>query len=135
MLYGIMRNTLVILMFALMAGCAAAQKETAVTVFIPTLLSLRACSFLTSFTGEKDLQPEKSAFEAFVTGSKESERRLDKPYGIAVRGGKIYVCDTNQTVMVFDLEKKTFDELQGAQGLGSSRSPSTSASTRKAASS
>ncbi len=123
MLYGIMRNTLVILMFALMAGCAAAQKETAVTVFYPDPPVPPRLQFLTSLTGEKDLQPEKSAFEAFVTGSKESERRLDKPYGIAVRGGKIYVCDTNQTVMVFDLEKKTFDELQGAQGLGKLAQP------------
>ena len=110
-------------MFALMAGCAAAQKETAVTVFIPTLLSLRACSFSLPLPARRTFSRKNRRFEAFVTGSKESERRLDKPYGIAVRGGKIYVCDTNQTVMVFDLEKKTFDELQGAQGLGKLAQP------------
>ena len=32
--------------------------------------------------------------------------------------GKIYVCDTNNTVMVFDMAKKTFEPLKGARGLG-----------------
>jgi DNA-binding beta-propeller fold protein YncE len=32
--------------------------------------------------------------------------------------GKIYVCDTGGAVIVFDLEKKTYGQLKGAQGQG-----------------
>jgi DNA-binding beta-propeller fold protein YncE len=40
--------------------------------------------------------------------------RLDKPYGLAMHAGKIYVCDTNATVVVFDLAGKSFGILEGA---------------------
>lgn len=101
------------------AGCAAPQKvQKPETVFYPDPPELPRIQFLTSFTGAKDVQAAKSAFESFVTGVKEDQKRLDKPYGIAVHNGKIYVCDTNQTVMVFDLEKKSYGPLQGAKGKG-----------------
>jgi DNA-binding beta-propeller fold protein YncE len=61
--------------------------------------------------------PEESAFDKFIVGEKK-DQRLDKPYGVAIHDGKIYVCDTNQTVFVFDLEKKRLDRFAGAQGLG-----------------
>jgi DNA-binding beta-propeller fold protein YncE len=103
----------------IMGGCAAPQKvQGPVTVFYPEPPDLPRLEFLTSFTGAKDIEAPKSEFEAFVTGVKESERRLNKPYGIAVYNGKIYVCDTNDTVIVFDLEKRTYGPLQGAQGIG-----------------
>jgi sugar lactone lactonase YvrE len=106
-------------MASLMTGCATAPvKEEETAVFYPAPPALPRVQFLVSFTGAKDVEPEKSSFESFVTGEKESERRLDKPYGVAIYGGKIYVCDTNATVMVFDLNKKTFEPLQGAKGLG-----------------
>ncbi len=106
------------------AGCAAkAGKEQFPTVFYPDAPELARIQFLTSYTGSKDIEAPKSAFDAFVTGEKGRETRLDKPYGAAVYGGKIYVCDTNQSVMVFDLEKKTFGPLQGAQGMGKLTQP------------
>jgi len=101
------------------AGCAAPQKiQKTTTVFYPEPPELPRIQFLTSLTGAKDVESPKSAFAAFVTGEKENEKRLDKPYGIGVHKGKIYVCDTNQTVMVFDLEKRTYGPLQGAVGIG-----------------
>jgi len=101
------------------AGCAAPQKaRKPAVVFYPDPPELPRVQFLRSFTGAKDIESPKSAFETFVTGEKESEKRLDKPYGIGVHKGKIYVCDTNRTVMVFDLEKRTYAPLPGAQGLG-----------------
>jgi hypothetical protein len=100
-------------------GCAAPQKiEKPVTVFYPDPPELPRLQFLTSFTGAKDVEAPKSGFESFVTGVKESEKRLNKPYGIAVYNGKIYVCDTNDTVIIFDLEKRTYGPLHGAQGMG-----------------
>jgi DNA-binding beta-propeller fold protein YncE len=101
------------------AGCAAPQKiQKPATLFYPDPPDLPRIQFLTSFTGAKDIEVPKSAFDLFIIGERESESRLDKPYGIAVHQGKIYVCDTNRTVMIFDLEKRKYGPLQGAQGMG-----------------
>jgi DNA-binding beta-propeller fold protein YncE len=102
------------------AGCATTQPtvEKEAAVFFPPPPSLPRIQFLKSYEGAKDIEEKKSAFETFVTGEKESQRILDKPYGVAIYHGKIYVCDTNSTVMVFDMQKKTFEPLQGAKGQG-----------------
>jgi DNA-binding beta-propeller fold protein YncE len=49
--------------------------------------------------------------------------KLDKPYGVAIYDGKIYVCDTNATVIVLDLKRKAFEPLKGAVGLGKLNQP------------
>ena len=49
-----------------------------------------------SFSGLKDIE-EQSAFNRFVVGEKQ-DVKVDKPYGIAIYDGKIYVCDTNNSV-------------------------------------
>ena len=87
-------------------------------VFYPPPPDLPRIQFLTSLSSADDIEPDKTGFERFVTGTKEKLRRLDKPYGIASQKGRIYVCDTNATVMVFDLEKNKYGPLAGAQGLG-----------------
>ena len=118
MLKKISLAVITVLLF-IIAGCGAPEVKVAEElVFYPPPPALPRLQFLASFTGAKDIEGEKSRFESFVTGETESGRRLDKPYGVAIYAGKIYVCDTNATVMVFDLEKKTFEPLQGAKGLG-----------------
>jgi DNA-binding beta-propeller fold protein YncE len=104
--------------FIAINGCATAPppKEEP-KVFYPNPPNPPRLQYLTSFTSSKDIEPPKSGFELFVVG-KETIMRLDKPYGLAVYDGKIYVADTNATIMVFDLEKKTLKPLSGAQGLG-----------------
>lgn len=111
------RSLLAIILF-LISSCATAPQVKQAPVFYPEAPELPRVQYLTSFTSSKDIESKKSAFAQFVTGAREIVRRLDKPYGVAIRGGKIYVCDTNQTVMVFDLNNKTFEPLQGAQGQG-----------------
>ncbi len=107
------------LIAGLFSGCAETiPKPEIYKIFYPSPPDLPRVQFLTSLTGEKDFAKRKSAFEAFVTGTGDSKRRLDKPYGVALWGGKIYVCDTNHGVVVFDLEKRTYSDLQGAQGMG-----------------
>jgi sugar lactone lactonase YvrE len=108
----------IVIILSLLTGCAAGAKQDLARVFYPSPPDPARIQFLTSFTGEKDITGKKSAFEAFITGAQDSGRRLDKPYGAAIRGGKLYVCDENHTVMIFDLEKKLFSQLQGAQGRG-----------------
>ena len=100
------------------AGCAAPEKKREEAVFLPPAPDLPRFQFLASFTGAEDIETEKTKFESFVTGKEETRKRLDKPYGVAMHDGKIYVCDTNSTVMVFDMARKTFEPLKGAKGIG-----------------
>ncbi|MCL5024679.1 MAG: hypothetical protein M1497_15195 [Nitrospirae bacterium] len=106
------------IVFIVMVGCAAPKKVEHEAIFYPEPPELPRMQFLTSLVGAKDVEPEKTAFDKFVIGEKESGKRLDKPYGLAMYQGKLYVCDTNQTVMVFDFEKKTYGPLEGAKGRG-----------------
>lgn len=111
-------GTVVLLVCLAMIGCAAPPKKESFTLFYPQPPELPRLQWLASFTGARDIQPERSAFDKFVIGAEDRSRRLDKPYGTAIYDGKIYVCDTNRTVMVFDLEEKTFLPLKGAHGAG-----------------
>ena len=100
----------------IIAGCAAPPPKKEVAVFFPAAPELPRVQYLTSYTGLKDIE-EETAFQTFVLGEKEA-LRLDKPYGVGIYDGKIYVCDTNVTVMVFDLKAKTYGPLKGAKGPG-----------------
>jgi DNA-binding beta-propeller fold protein YncE len=108
-----------------LAGCASTPEVKQKTVFYPEPPELPRVQFLTSFTSSKDIEPDKSAFSRYVTGTKENIRRLDKPYGVAIYDDKIYVCDTNSTVVVFDLNNRSVQPLTGAQGRGKLTQPIT----------
>jgi hypothetical protein len=106
---------------ALNGGCATSARKPEAAVFFPPSPELPRVQFLTSLRGSKDIE-EQSGFDKFVVGEKR-ELPLDKPYGVALFDGRIYVCDTNSSVMVFDMKKKTFDRLKGAAGPGGLRQP------------
>lgn len=108
-----------IIIAGVIAGCAAPVKKEEAKVFYPDPPALPRVQFLTSYTGSNDIEPPKSGFDVFITGDRGGKLRLDKPYGVAMYNGKLYVCDTNQTILVFDFEKKTFKPLQAAvTGIG-----------------
>lgn len=119
-----MKNTAKLLFMALFAftlfaaGCATAPKPKEETVFFPPPPQPPRYQFLVSFKGAEDIEGERSGFDVFITGEKGGRRKLSKPYGIAMHEGKIYVCDTGGAVIVFDLEKKTYGQLKGAEGSG-----------------
>ena len=100
----------------IMTSCAAPAKKNEEIVFFPPAPELPRIQYLTYYTGLKDIE-EESAFERFILGAKQ-DRRVDKPYGVGIYDGKIYVCDTNSTVIVFDLKEKTYGPLKGAKGKG-----------------
>jgi len=100
----------------LAASCSAPVQKRPPALFFPPAPELPRLQFLTAFTGSNDVEPQ-SAFNRFVVGDRQNVR-LDKPYGVAIHGGRIYVCDTNATVVVFDMELKTFGPLKGATGPG-----------------
>jgi DNA-binding beta-propeller fold protein YncE len=112
------KSLFVIILLFLVPACATHKQLELPKVFYPAPPALARVQFLTSLTGEKDYTQKKSAFETFVTGVGESQRRIDKPYGVAIWNGRIYVCDVNQGLIVLDLEKKTFGGIPGDQGMG-----------------
>ncbi|HJQ98569.1 MAG TPA: 6-bladed beta-propeller [Candidatus Polarisedimenticolaceae bacterium] len=109
---------IVLLSLALLSAACAAKKQNVQgpPVFFPPAPGLPRIQYLTSLSGSKDVETQ-SAFNRFVVGQKQ-EVKLDKPYGIAIHDGKIYVCDTNATVVVFDLKQKVYGDLVGAVGPG-----------------
>jgi DNA-binding beta-propeller fold protein YncE len=106
----------------IITGCAGEVKKEAPLVFYPPPPNAPRIQFLNYYTSAEDVGGERSAFDKFVKGE-QITRRLDKPYGVAMYNGKIYVCDTNRGLMVFDMQKKTLDALRGAQGLGTLTQP------------
>ncbi len=103
------------------AGCATTdlpKPKNTENIFYPKEPELPRLQYLVSFTSAKDIEPPASAFDAFVTGEKEAVKRLDKPYGVSMYDGKIYVCDTNNSVFIFDLKAKKLSRLEGAKGIG-----------------
>jgi len=103
-------------------ACASpARRAAGPALFFPPPPDLPRLQYLTSFSGRKDVEVQ-SGFNRFVVGEQE-DVRLDKPYGVAIHDGKIYVCDTNATVVVFDLGRKSFGILAGATGAGQLRQP------------
>jgi YVTN family beta-propeller protein len=103
------------------AGCTQAVRERGPAVFFPPAPALPRIQYLTRLGGRRDIE-EQSSFNRFVVGER-PDTHLDKPYGVAMHGGRIYVCDTNGTVMVFDLEAKSYAALEGATGPGLLRQP------------
>ncbi len=115
-----MRNSFKATAFAavvfLAASCAAPQRKREAPTFFPPPPDLPRLQFLTAYSGLHDIE-EQSAFNRFVVGEKQNVK-LDKPYGVGIYDGKIYVCDTNTGVVVLDLKHKSFGPLQGAVGPG-----------------
>jgi len=100
----------------LASGCATPALKREPAVYFPPAPALPRIQFLTAFNGLKDIEVQ-SGFNRFVVGEK-LNLELDKPYGVAMHDGKIYVCDTNTTVIVLDLAKKRFSSMAGAVGPG-----------------
>jgi DNA-binding beta-propeller fold protein YncE len=95
----------VLLILCLVAGCATKPLPKNYTVF-PLPPDEPRIQYLMSFGAESDLgSPNK--FNQFVVGSQREYRPIWKPYGVAIRDGKVYVCDTQAAnVSVSDLRKR-----------------------------
>ncbi len=103
------------------SACATQPVKREPAVYFPPPPALPRLQFLTAFNGLKDIE-EQTGFNRFVVGEK-LNLELDKPYGVAMHDGKIYVCDTNTTVIVLDLKKKLFSSMAGAVGPGKLTQP------------
>jgi DNA-binding beta-propeller fold protein YncE len=119
------------LAFALsLAGCASTAKKPAAEVtgqyaFWPQPPADPRIQFVRAFVYSTDITPhEQSGFDKLIFGS-ESERavEINKPYGIEMRGGRIYVCDIrNVGLTILDLPKQQ-TRLVGTSGLHRLQNP------------
>jgi hypothetical protein len=113
---------------ALTAGCssgpATAEHATAHSApgtyaFWPAFPDEPHVQFVRSLATSEDVAPTKSSgLEALVFGKEAaSEAAIQKPYGVAMRDGKIYVCDIRAPgLTVLDLRKRQ-TRLVGVSGV------------------
>lgn len=96
-------------------GCASspkpesAKRATGSYTFWPPPPVEPRVQFLGTFASSEDLSPVKtSALETMVFGAEAAKpAEVDKPYGVAVRDSKIYVCDIRaKALVVLDFAKK-----------------------------
>lgn len=109
-----------------LSACSTAPKQELKTVFFPPLPDEPRLQYLTSFNSNGFLTKEKSSFRLIVTGEEKEDAdiTIDKPLGIAVHNGVLYVCDMHQqTVFIIDPDKKRFESLKGNAGPGSLKKP------------
>lgn len=105
-----LRSILTGSLLLLVAGCATAPTETQKSaVFYPQAPQPPRLQYLTSFSGEQDLGREVSKFEAYVVGKQVAKKPIGKPYGMALRGNQLYVCDLGSgSIDILDLKQRTF---------------------------
>ncbi len=114
------RISLGIGLFFLLWGCAAAPvKEEPEYFFYPPPPETPRIQFLTSINGEKDFVTPRGSFADFIIGKTDKKWRLvRKPYGITIKDGVIYVCDTRvNKVAVLDLQNEQFSHIWGSTTL------------------
>ncbi|MEI6564033.1 MAG: 6-bladed beta-propeller, partial [bacterium] len=64
----------------------------------------------TSISSPADVMPGQSALMTFLFGPPPPPMPIAKPYGLALKNGKLYISDTfNGTIHIADLRQKTWD--------------------------
>src|SRR5437867_1742736 len=98
----------------LVAGCATQKPPPKNLIVFPPPPDEPRIQYLTSYGSETDLgSPEK--FTEFIVGAERVHRPIWKPYGIAVSGDKVYVCDTQAgNISIADLSKRKMRYLKPA---------------------
>jgi sugar lactone lactonase YvrE len=96
-----------LLALALLSGCSTARKAPPKTYsFFPPSPDEPRIQFLMSFSADVDLG-RSTSFVDFLSGRPSGPKPLVKPYGLAIKDGMIYVCDTMvNSIEVFDVVKK-----------------------------
>lgn len=99
----------------ILASCAGSGDKPEQSAFYPPLPSPPRIQYLTSFSGPNDLEPDSSLSEFILGDESENSALINKPYGVAIHDGKIYVVDIRGPgYAIFDLKKKKFDIIYGS---------------------
>lgn len=87
-------------------GCATGRKAAPGYTFFPPAPDAPRVQFLGAFSSDVELG-RSTSFADFVTGRPPGPGPLVKPYGLALKEGKLYVCDTmTSAIQIFDLTRK-----------------------------
>ena len=101
------------------AGCSALpQSPPPAPVFYPPLPERPRIQFLCALSSPADVLPKPGSFAQFVLGpeAQSQEGQITRPYGVAWREGKLYVCDSGaKRCTVFDFAGRAFRTF-GDQG-------------------
>jgi len=99
----------------ILTACSISPKEQDDgPVFYPPLPNPPRIQHLLSLTTFNDLKESKSGFADFILGEQSKESLVQKPYGIAVYNGKIYVVDAAKAgYMVLDLKTRQHKFVSG----------------------
>jgi hypothetical protein len=115
------KRSVIAILPILLSACGTKQAQTDLVMF-PAPPDTPRIQFLTRFSDSGDVGGGSSLLRT-VVGESETARDINKPYGIAVHGGKIYVCDTGYaTVDILDLENHKFEYFRPT-GFGTLREP------------
>lgn len=114
---------------ALASGCApGGDGRSAIQApesysFWPLFPAEPRVQFLTSYRFSDDVEPQRSGLEDIIYGEERRVLPINKPYGLDMYDGKIYVCDTkNAGVIILDLPAQE-TRLMGATGMARMQSP------------
>ncbi|MCB0732226.1 MAG: hypothetical protein KDC88_14465 [Ignavibacteriae bacterium] len=120
----IIQRLKIVLPLLLLLSCSASKETTRVSELIiyPSPPEKPRIQYLTSFSKSTDITGEQSEFMASVIGE-EDVRSLNKPYGISIYKGKIYICDTMLGgLIIVDLKNSTFENFL-PKGMGQLKKP------------
>jgi DNA-binding beta-propeller fold protein YncE len=109
---------------AVTAPLAAQEANDGQFIFYPDPPDAPRLQFLKAFSSSIDVSTERKGFRDFVFGDMQNERKLlEKPYGVAMHDGAIYVVDARGNGYgVFDLANGTSRIVQ-PQGAGALSKP------------
>lgn len=78
-------------------------------IIFPSPPDTARIQYLTSISNSKDVISKQSKLKKYVFGEEEL-KSINKPYGVEIENGKIYVCDISiKGLEVIDLKKQTFE--------------------------
>lgn len=78
--------------------------------------------YLTRFSNSIDITGNRSSIMSYILGEEDS-KPINKPYGLAIHKGKIYICDTMLPGLeIIDLQKNSFSYFNPS-GLGQLKKP------------
>ena len=81
-------------------------------VFYPEPPAAPRIQFLATYSTQQDLGKKVSGFRRFVLGDEQENDGVIRPYGVAVFGNRIFVCDSRSASLgIFDLKEKVFSRM------------------------
>jgi DNA-binding beta-propeller fold protein YncE len=94
-------------------GCGPAKEGPIGPVFYPSPPDAPRLQYLTTINSAEEWQQHGSTFTDFLVGrNKTDEAEINGPYGVALRDGKLYICDLNVSrIHVIDFAGKRYSVM------------------------